>query len=271
MTALPSPEDAIRALREGTGRDVNIAILDSGVELSHPDLAGLTLRDDVVMRVDGGRLLPSEGRGEDLFGHGTAIAAIIRRIAPETQLGSFRVLDGALRSRTTIISEAVREAMRRKYMILNCSFGSVGAQNVMPYKEWIDEAYLRRVHVVAACNNADMYQPEWPGHFPTVLTTNMARTTGELLFFRSDNLVEFAAAGIDVDVPWIGGTRKRVTGSSYATPVVVALLARLLSVFPHLSPLEAKSLFQRVAQPWDARYAGNNVPAMPSALSVRWA
>jgi len=52
---------------------------------------------------------------------------------------------------------------------------------------------------------------------------------------------------VDVDVPWSEGKTKRVTGSSFAAPHVTGLLARLLSVHPHLHPLEAKALLRRIA------------------------
>jgi subtilisin len=122
---------------------------------------------------------------------------------------------------------------------------------VLKYKSWVDEAYLRGVHVVAACNNHDFSRPEWPGFFSSVLTVNMARTEqdGEI-FYRPGQLVEFAARGIDVEVPWSGGQRKKVTGSSFAAPRVAGMLACLLSEVPRTSPSQAKALFHRLAQPW---------------------
>jgi subtilisin family serine protease len=65
--------------------------------------------------------------------------------------------------------------------------------------------------------------------------------------YRRGHLVEFAANGQDVEVPWLGGHRKKVTGSSFAAPHLTGLLARLLSRTPHLSPLAAKALLQSLA------------------------
>jgi subtilisin family serine protease len=251
---------AREALATGTGRGVRVAIIDSGVDPVHPRLTGLTLRDDVAVVSDGVQLRVEDGGGHDAYGHGTAIAGVIRALAPEAELGSFRVLDAELASRTIIIREGVRQAMDRDYQVLNCSFGCRGdARFVMDYKAWIDEAYLTGRHVVAACNNFDFSTPEWPGWFPTVNTVNMARLEGARWLRRPGHLVEFAAAGHDVEVAWTGGGARRVTGSSYAAPVVSALLARLLSVHPEVSPLEAKALLQRLAEPFEERAAGVNV------------
>ena len=246
-----SLEEARAALTQGQGDGVRIAVLDTGVDAAHPALGGLALRDDLAVVDDGVQLRVVPGGSTDAFGHGTAIAAILRELAPEASLGSFRVLGEGLRSRTAIIREGVRQAIDSGYHILNCSFGCGREDHVLQYKDWIDEAYLKGRHVVAACNNSDFTRREWPGHFPTVITVNFARTERpDALFYRPGQLVEFAARGQDIEVPWQDGGQKRVTGSSFATPHAAALLARLLSLCPALPPLEAKALLHQLAEPW---------------------
>jgi subtilisin family serine protease len=269
----PTLDDARSFLRNGTGRGVKIAVLDSGIEATHPMLEGLTLADDLAVIDDGLRLATVEGQGKDVFGHGTAIAGIIRRVAPDAEIGSFRVLGEQLRSRTLIIREGVRLALERGYQILNCSFGCGREDHVLHYKDWIDEAYLRGRHIVAACNNQDFMKREWPGHFPTVITVNFSTrallraSSTEIhavggasvpanrdaaaadLFYRPGNLVEFIAPGQDIVVAWLAGAIKKVTGSSFAAPYVAGLLARLISGCPSLSPLHTKTLLQKLASP----------------------
>ena len=244
-------DQARQYLRKGTGRGIRIAVLDSGIEVAHPELKGLKLTDDLAVVDDGLQLRSVDGNGVDVFGHGTAIAAILRHLAPEAEIGSFRVLGENLRSRTAIICEGVLQALERGYHILHCSFGCSREDQVLQYKDWIDRAYVKGRHIVAACNNFDYLKREWPGHFPTVITVNFARTNNpEALYYRSGQLVEFAARGDDLDLPWCGGGRKKVTGSSFAVPHVAALLARLLSCCPDLPPLPAKALLHELAEPW---------------------
>ena len=244
-------EQARKYLREGSGRGIRIAVLDSGIETNHPALKGLRLADDLAIVDDGLQLTCVPGGGVDMYGHGTAIAGILRQLAPQAELGSFRVLGEQLRSRTGIIREGVRQALDRGYHILHCSFGCTREDQVLQYKDWIDEAYVKGRHIVAACNNYDYMKREWPGHFPSVITVNFARTSdAERFYYRPGQLVEFAARGDDLDVPWCGGRRKKVTGSSFAVPHVAGLLARLLSCCPQLPPLEAKALLHEVAEPW---------------------
>lgn len=277
VNSWPTLDDARSCLRHGTGRGVKIAVLDSGIEVGHPLLNDLQLADDLAVIEDGLRLTAVSGEGRDVFGHGTAIAGIIRKVAPEAEIGSFRVLGEQLRSRTLIIREGVRLALERGYHVLNCSFGCGREDHVLHYKDWIDEAYLRGCHIVAACNNLDFMKREWPGHFPTVVTVNfgIGETSGlpsaagkpspfagtlaapsapvgalpEALFYRPGTLVEFIAPGEDIIVAWLAGAIKKVTGSSFAAPYVSGLLARLISGGSSLSPLHTKTLLQKLASP----------------------
>ncbi|MCI0747655.1 MAG: S8 family serine peptidase [Verrucomicrobia subdivision 3 bacterium] len=250
-TAWPTLAEAREWLRHGTGRGIRIAVLDSGVETSNPSLQGTSVPEDWAIVEQDGELNLFPGEGRDVYGHGTAIAGIIRQVAPEAEIGSFRVLGEQLRSRTAIICAGARHALARGFHILNCSFGCSREDQVMPYKDWVDEAYVRGRHVVAACNNLDFSRREWPGHFPTVITVNFTGTTDpDAHFYRPGHLVEFAASGQDIEVAWSGSGRKKVTGSSFAAPRIAGLLARLLSCCPTLRPLEAKALLQHLAAPW---------------------
>ena len=255
-----SLDEARAAFSEGTGRGVRIAVLDSGIEVNHPRLQGLRLADDWYIVSSEVKLEAKSGDGTDVFGHGTAVADIIRQIAPEAKIGSFRVLGEQLNSRTAIIREGVRQAIDRGYHILNCSFGCGVKEHVLQYKDWIDEAYLKGIHIVAACNNIDFTIPEWPGYFPTVITVNMAKGgAGDRLYYRPGNLVEFAACGVNVSAAWRNRETREVTGSSFATPRVAAFLAKVLSVVDGLHPLEAKALMIRLADKWTQEIRASNV------------
>ena len=247
----PTLEEADSFLRAGTGQGVKIGILDSGVEFAHPRLQGLKVADDCAIIEEGLQIVAVPGQGRDVFGHGTAIADIIHQMSPQAEIGSFRVLGEGLRSRSRIIREGVRHAIKRGCHILNCSFGCAREDHVLFYKDWIDEAYVEGRHIVAACNNEDFAKREWPGHFPTVIAVSHANCRQpDALFRRPGHLVEFAARGQDVEVAWLGGAVKNVTGSSFAAPHVAGLLARLISCCPGICPLHAKALLLKLALPW---------------------
>ncbi len=246
-----TPDEARAAMNSGTGAGVRIAVIDSGVDATHPRLRGLTIREQVSIKVDDGRLSVCEDEPGDVYGHGTAVAGLIHEVAPEAEIGSFRVIDARSLSRTAVICEGVRQAIQRGYHVLNCSFGCKGVSKfILPHKEWVDEAYLNGVHVVAACNNFDLFEPEWPAHFTSVIAVNMARTESRGVFRRPGAMVEFAARGENVEVPWAGGSTRIETGSSFAAPLVSGYVARLLSVQPGLPPAHVLDLLHRIAEPW---------------------
>lgn len=263
-----TPEQAREAIEKGRGRGVKIAVIDSGIELSHPANAGLRLTDDFAFELTAeGVVKRIPGGGQDVFGHGTAVAHAIRRMAPEAQIGSFRVLSATLGSKFQIIREAATLAIESGYKIINCSFGSdADLSRIEHFKPWVDLAYRRGVHIVSACNNEDFRSAEWPGHFPSVVTVNMAATESDELYFRWDepegefsrHLVEFAARGVDLHTPWNRGRWMKQSGSSFAAPHVTGLLARILSEHPSIKPPVAKALLQEIALPWTPDMRGPN-------------
>lgn len=251
MRSWISPKEAAEAMRRGRGKGIRVAVLDSGIERDHPRFANVKWADDIAIVQEGYQLGIEQGDGRDLFGHGTAVAGIIHQVAPEAEIGSFRVLGGSIESKTSIVLEGARQAIERGYHILNCSLGCTIAEHVLKYKSWVDEAYVRGVHVVAACNNHDFTRQEWPAFFSSVISVNMARCQRDgVIYYRPDSLVEFAAGGVDVEVPWLGRSSRRMTGSSFAAPRVAGMLACLLSEVPDLPPTEAKALLHRLALPW---------------------
>jgi subtilisin family serine protease len=227
---------------------VRIAILDSGVESNHPALADLQLSDDVVIHSRGGQIEAIDGEGQDVFGHGTAVADIIHRHAPQAEIGSFRVLGHFKESRAAVIREGVRAAALRGYDVIQCSFGAPArAQDAALYKGWLDALYLRGIHVVAAGSNAGFHTAEWPAHFPTVIAVGADPDDNASLQLHRGSLVEFSICGREKSAAWTMGQHKEVFGSSFAAPRVTALLASILSHHPGIHPLHAKALLRHLA------------------------
>jgi len=247
-TAWPDLEAAREALRSSRGEGVKVAIIDSGIDLSHPALAGLELEDDITVSCDGINLQIAEGDGTDVYGHGTAVASLVRREAPGVKLGSFRALDSSNHARSFVIAECVNQAISRGYQVINCSFGCRGLPRyVMDYKEWVDRAYLEGVQVVAACSNIDVGIREWPAYFPSVISVRGIDCEPDSFYFTARRMVSFLACGERVEVPWLHGGTKVETGSSYAAPLIAGKIARLLSGLPGIDPAAIKPLLSVLA------------------------
>ncbi len=258
-----TPAQARKALQEGTGKGVKIAILDSGIDTSHPVLEGVKIADQLAVHETELGAEIEEDHSGDAFGHGTAIAHLIHQIAPEAELGSFKVLqvtEGQTAGKAAFLQTAVKAAIERGYHVINCSFGTPARPSIFRYfKTWIDEAYLADVHIVTACNNTNYTRAEWPAHFPSVIAVNMGKVDGVDFYYRPGQMVEFFARGEKVTVPWLDASWKTVTGSSYAAPCMSGLVARLLSKHPGLSAPLVKASLRQVAKPWTEEVASSNV------------
>src|SRR5687768_11790216 len=79
-----------------TGRGVKVAIIDSGIDNTHPAVAGSVRGWAEPVVDDEGAVRYESAPHTDLFGHGTACAGVIHRIAPDAELYSVRVLGTGL-------------------------------------------------------------------------------------------------------------------------------------------------------------------------------
>jgi len=223
------------------GRGVRVLLLDSGVEAGHPDLGGWPVE---TLGLEGGtgswRVLPEAPL--DTFGHGTAIAALVRALAPGVRLTSLRILGQDLRAGTERVRFALRWGLDQGFEIVNCSFGSSARQDLGDFKQLVDRAFCRNAWIVAASSNLDPGLEEYPGAFPSVFTVTSADLDDpDALVRRPGELTEFAAHGANVRVAWREGGHRILTGSSFAAPRLTALLARLRSVRPGWNACEAKA------------------------------
>lgn len=243
--------DAIRSgFASSDGAGVKVAIIDSGIEVAHPALNGISLADDITVSCDGVNLRIEDGDGTDVYGHGTAIASLLLREAPGIEIGSFRALDSSNQARSFVIAECVNQAIERGYQVINCSFGCRGLPRyVMDYKEWVDQAYLAGVQIVAACSNVDSGIREWPAYFPSVISVRGIDCGRDEFFYLQKRMVSFLAKGERVEVPWLGGQTKIETGSSYAAPLISGKIARIIAAFPEMEPAAIKPLLSVLATP----------------------
>ncbi len=247
----PSLEEASAALSDASGEGIKVAIIDSGIDIGHPALSGVSLSDDIAVSCDGVNLRIEENKGTDIYGHGTAVASLLLGETPGVEVGSFRALDSSNNARSFVIAECVNQAIARGYRVINCSFGCRGLPRyVMDYKEWVDAAYVAGVQIVAASSNVDSSIREWPSFFPSVISVGGIDCPAGELHGRSGSMVSFFAKGERVEVPWSDHQTRIETGSSFAAPLVTGKVAKLLSAFPKMETSAVKPLLQVVAQPY---------------------
>ena len=242
---LESPITAEWAFGGATGRGVKVAVVDSGIEAGHP-LVG-EVQGGVVVEPEGANgVRYVEGPHEDLYGHGTACAGIIRSLAPDCELYSVRVLGARLTGKGTVFAAGVQWAIDQGMQVVNLSMSTRRREMFSAFHRIADQAYFSGTVLVSAVNNVP--EKSYPSEFASVIS--VASAPGEGPFALSYNPrppVEFGAPGTDVDIAWLGGSTIRASGNSFAAPRVAGMVALMRSKHPGLTPFEVKTVLRAIA------------------------
>jgi subtilisin family serine protease len=242
-----------------TGLGVRVAVLDSGIDAGHPELEGcVDVEAGVALGLDpDGGVVERPGPHDDAFGHGTACASIIHRIAPEARITSVKVLGAGLGGRAAVFLHGLAWAIERGYDVINLSLGTGKRDWALPFHELCDRAYFQGCFVVTAASNA--VEASFPSLYAAVASVacNISRDPFEF-HANPEPPTEFLAPGIDVSVAWRDGGSRRVTGNSYAAPHLAGVTALIRSKHPELRPFQVKSVLWATAA--NVR-AGTELPA----------
>ncbi len=247
---MSATRDQIRRdeLALATGAGQRILVADTGVDGDHPMLRDVEIKHWQVEKGSGGEARIVASAGGDIQGHGTAVASIIRAHAPGVQIHSLRVIEGGLAGQSSTVIAGLTWAVEEEYDLVNCSFGTRKPAFLQYYKRLVDRAFCRNVLVVAAGSNQDYRIIEYPSAFPTVLSTDCGRLDPDRIIRRTGHLVEFVACGDGVRVPWGGGEYRTVSGSSFASAHLTALIARIRQLRPQWNACQVKSALYRLAE-----------------------
>src|SRR5262245_50547004 len=246
VTPLPLPLPTRSWAWDGaTGRSVKVAIIDSGVDGEHPRVGGLAGSVSIELD-DDGEPVAVDGKHDDLVGHGTACAGIIRMLAPEVELYSVRVLGENLKGKGKVFCAGIEWALDNGMHVVNMSLSTRSDLWYTQLHELADRAYFSNTLLVCAANNVP--GPTYPSQFASVVP--VASRHGQeprSLAYNPRPPVEFGACGIDVDVAWLDGDSIVASGNSFATPHVAGMVALLLSKHPHLTCFQVKAVLQAIA------------------------
>lgn len=232
--------------RAATGRGVRVAIVDSGIDASHPDLAGRVI-ESVEARIDNKRIVFDPSVSGDSAGHGTACAGIIARIAPEVELYSIKVLGAAGLGDGQAFLAGLEYAIKNRFHVINLSLGTTKPQFFSPLHDLLDRAYQAGCIVVAAANN--LPHPSFPSVFSSSLISVIkSAETDPLNFgFHYGEVIELTAPGVNVRTAWLDGGHRTLTGNSFACPHIVGVIALLLEKHPEMTPFQVKSALYAIA------------------------
>lgn len=226
-----------------TGEGVRVAVIDSGVDATHPALG-----DSVD--VDGGVTVEPDGAGgvqvvpgphDDAFGHGTACAGIIHQLAPGARITSVRVLGPTLSSTSDIFLAGLTWAVEQGFDVINLSLGTRKKDWALAFHDVCDSAYFNGQFLVTAANNIN--RVTYPSLFASVTSVACNTASDPFRFHHNpDPPTEFLARGIDVEVPWLEHGTTTTTGNSFAAPHIAGIAALIKSKHPDLRPFQLKTV-----------------------------
>ena len=223
------------------GAGVKVAVVDTGIDTAHPDLKG-AVKGGVEVFIDKNKevKLISPEVITDNFGHGTACAGIIKKIAPEVHLYSVKVITSG-RGKGETFLEGLKWCVDNDMDVINLSLGSTNMIYAGRLFKILEEAYYKSNIIVSAANN--LPAASLPSIFSSVIAVSYDEFEDEFSFvFHPGSKIEFDAPGIYVRAPWTGGGYRCLTGTSFATPHISGLVALILSKYPGLMPFQVKAI-----------------------------
>jgi serine protease len=236
---------------------VVVAVLDTGVDHTHPDLAGPRL-------LQGWNFVANSPDTSDACGHGTHVAGILGAttnngagVAGEAQVTILpvKVMDkdpttGSCSGPFSAVASGIRYAVDNGARVVSMSLGCSGCYD-QATEDAIAYATQHNVLLVAAAGNAGPCTNcvVWPASDPSVVA--VACTTngdGACSYSSSGPQVELAAPGDNIYSTVPGGYYMIMSGTSMSTPAVAGAAALAFSVNPSLTGAQVRSLLDSTAR-----------------------
>ena len=252
--------------------DVIIAILDTGMSLSHTELA--------TRFVPGYDLINGDDDPSDDHGHGTHVAGIIAAqmdnnvgiagVCPNCRIMPVKVLDKQNLGSWSTVAEGIIYAVDHGAQIINVSLGGVKPSPTVA--EAVAYAASNDVLIVAAAGNAQSTDPFYPAAYDHVLAVSATDKLDELWpLSNSGDYIDVAAPGhmiystMPLELSYEVGYAY-MTGTSMAAPHVAGLAGLLLSQDPNRSAADLEEIITTTADDlgdagWDATFGYGRINA----------
>lgn len=263
---------AAHQITQGDPRVV-VAVLDSGVDMRHPELAGnlvpgydfvdiLSGAEDFFGDKDG----PDADPDDELVGHGTHVAGIIgakgmrvpKGVAPQCKIMPVRVL-GAVKGGggyvgaglVDNINNGIKWAVDNGAHVINMSLGIKREGSGLPHEEAIQYAEAKGVTVIAASGNDGTPELYYPGALPYVISVGAVAANREVTSFTTYGRVVCAAPGQAIYSGHVGQSYAFASGTSQASPFVAGaaalLYSRALQLGRKITPAHVRHILKHTA------------------------
>ncbi|MEP1079869.1 S8 family serine peptidase [Leptolyngbya sp. PL-A3] len=230
---------------------ITVAVLDTGVTLSHPELQEALIPGyDFVDILDGASKFVGDYLGydeipDDEVGHGTHVAGIIAGqglsmplgVVPKCKIMPVRVLGAMERNGKRVgaglvdnINVGIKWAIDHGANVINMSLGIQHAGGGLPHQEVVDYAKQKGVTIVAASGNDGQEQFYYPGALPYVIAVGAVDEVGEMASFSTyGKHVSCVAPGTNIYSTYLENEYAFSTGTSHASPFVAGAVALMKS------------------------------------------
>lgn len=259
------------------GQGVIVAVVDSGIDLDHPDLQ--------TNIVPGRSFVAGVSSPDDDNGHGTHVAGIVAGVpnnggiigvAPRASLMPVKVLSAQGSGSTFDIAAGVEWAVDHGATVINLSLGSVS--NSATLEDAVNYAYNRGALVVAAggncgdsfyflngCSSQD--QTFYPAAFANVMAVASTTSTDNQSSFSTEgSYIEIAAPGSNIYSTYLSGGYITESGTSMAAPHVAGLAALIWSNNQNLTNQAVRTHIRDTATDlgpsgWDSQFGYGRINA----------
>lgn len=251
--------------------DWPIAVIDTGIDLDHPDLDNKLwinteetpangLDDDLNGYVDdvlGWNYVADNNLPQDDYSHGSAVSGIaaargnngigIAGIAWQTPLMALKALDSNGEGHASDAAEAILYAADNGARILNLSLGSVQEYQVIT--QAVDYAIAQGCLVIAAVGN-DSAPVEYPAALPQVLAVAASNNSDQPASFSNRGpQVDLSAPGVEIfSLDKDGFYLDGLQGTSFSTPQVSGVAALIWGSYPEWSAAQVTEVLTATAR-----------------------
>lgn len=237
-------------ISEGAG--VAVAVIDTGVDDTHPDLAG-----HVVLYKN---YVNTSASAKDDNGHGTHVAGIIAATrnngtggagtAPKAKIYAFKVLDASGSGSDFYVAQAIRDAVdHTPARIISMSLGTEAPNGDPVISSAVAYAQSKGAVVIAAAGNNGVTTPTYPAAASGVVGVGAVDSANRLASFSNYGTtnLDVVAPGVNILSTYPGGAMQYMSGTSMATPFVAGAAAVVWAAHPELTASQLIAALQGTA------------------------
>lgn len=225
--------------------DVIVAVVDTGVDINHPDLKDRLLKG--YNAID-----PNRDPVDDV-GHGTHVAGIISATVNNNEgiagmmwggkLLPVKALDNTGSGTTYSVAQGIIWAVDQGAKVINLSLGNYADAQFL--HEAIKYAYDRDVVIVAATGNDNTERPGYPAAYPEVLSVSATDyNLNRASFSNYGDYIDVMAPGESIASTYPDNQYAALSGTSMASPHVAALAGLIRSINPELNNKEVMEIIR---------------------------